>query len=527
MLKHCIYCGKEIHESAIFCHACGKKQPDNSTNGDAYVPQTQGYYNASFTTQDTYLSSEDKPNESKKTFITKLIRNSILLIVAITLFALSFAPVLKTEYPEDMYGLDIDLSASFSTVDGIVFLFDSMIDMSSEDISDSRLYNTFSDLVEEVEKELDKVTDSDGIDREAVPERTKQKIEKLIVVLYRLGLQGEDIKTDFSHVTIAIASLLYVLSTAAFLVLAVFNFISSFGLLKKFETKIYKATLSLLAAVPSLVFVLYMSFYAFMGDGIVSMASGAVASLTISFSAITAIIVLAFIFKWHEQKFNIPLRSVAGALALLVICMCFTPIYTTTIDTVFENRTNSREANIPVCVSICNTFVFSEDELEYIDALADYSKEEKINYFNEIFSRFGDYTKAEVEEGYAQGINIRFLSELLACKTEYKFIFTFISLIPMLFVLTVFFAGMVLQQNLICLIRGRYSFAQTMIGKILATILAILAIAAAIALLVSLSIVIYNYGPIGYSIAIGAGPIMLGIFAIACCCIPAKIKTKK
>ena len=205
--------------------------------------------------------------------------------------------------------------------------------------------------------------------------------------------------------------------------------------------------------------------------------------------------------------------------------MCFTPIFTTSVRTIFEGRDNKSVGKIPVYFSLFEKFLLDESEIDSITNMQNYSEDGKKLYFSEQFELFWEYSKSEINNGFADDHNGQYLVEILAGSTEAD-ISPAISVIGLLFLLTVICAGLLLQQNLSYFTGCKYLHILARIAKILTLIFASLAFAASIAVFIGIGICVNTLAPSGYAIGLGAGLFFLLIFAIVVCCIPTRIKTE-
>ena len=528
MQKYCIYCAELLDEHAVFCHACGKRQPDinktDATDESSVIPQELSREDSQLQAEAT----ENRPKKPKKKFIVNLVRNSILLLVSIIIFAFSFAPVFNLDfsgYTDKYFNVDLDLSISNSAVDGIIYLFDSAKEY--EDSTDSPLYDKLSDLYDDLSEQIVKIEDVDDLSSREKKQLT-ESIEKLVVLEYRLALQTENTKTNVSHVTIAIISLIYVLITLVCLVFSILNFVCSFGLMKNKQNIFYNISLSLTCAIPALVLITYTAFYAYMGNfsNKVLMGSGALTNFIVSVVTIVTLLTLSYIFDSRKVKVsNIVLRSISALLSILVICMCFTPMFTTSVRTIFEGRDSKSVGKIPVYFSFFESFILNESEVDSISNIQNYTDDEKKAYFSEQFDLFSEYKKNEINKGYADEENRQYLVELITCSAGAD-IGSAISVIGLLFLLAVTFAGVLLQQNLAYFTGCKYLHILARTSKILTLVFASLAFAASIAVFIGLAICIPVFATSGYSILLGAGLFFMLAFAIAACSIPTRIKTE-
>ena len=170
MSKFCTNCGTMLDNDDRFCAKCGKLQAldfaaAESVPGIDLTPTTDSNYITQKTSpafnQGEIPSANESAKAKKRISVPTLIRNSVLLAVALILFAFSFAPIFKEEIPRQ------DVALEISPIDQIVFLFDSMKMETLDDIEDSRLFDELEMLGEEIEDEYDN-------DREELTPRGKK-----------------------------------------------------------------------------------------------------------------------------------------------------------------------------------------------------------------------------------------------------------------------------------------------------------------------------------------------------------------
>jgi len=443
------------------------------------------------------------------------------LAVATVLFILSFMPIMQLETENEFIEDDIDVS--FSAIDFFVFTADAAKDYEAEDIADSKLYEKIEELQEEFEDDFNDDFDRDDIaefdDFDDLPKEYQRRLEDIVFLLVRLAFQSNAVELSSRFILPAVSSALYVLVSFAFLVFAILNFLTSFNLLKKASTLLSRFTLFFLAATPAAVLFAYVVPYLCMGDRMyTSMASALIAYLIIASIAVVLITAFSFVFKQHERKFNIPLRAVSIALSVVVICMSFLPVYTATIETIFDGKVKKSEVQIPVIVSAFADFAISEIEEDSIDSIFYMDDDEKEEYFKVAFKAFGSYTKRDLANGYGDDVHTRYLVEIFSSNKSLAATKS-VSLVPIAFMLTALLAGFVLALNLFCFMTGVPLKKLALTGKILTAVFAAGALACVIVVLTGVVSALYCV-PKGYSITIGVGSILLLVFAAANLCIP-------
>lgn len=518
MDKFCMFCGEKLPMQARFCRCCGRTQPDLSDK-----PQDEALNEEVRITPDepqpVLISNESAECAVKKSSVPAIVRNAILLAVAVILFALSFAPFIKMEQniAQNVEGINVqlDMDVEFSPIDAITFFFDSFKSLDEEELMDSKIADELLELGEDIEDEI-LVGINGSID--FTPEG-KKIMKRVIILTARQVYQSEEYTTGPNVILPMIACSLYILLTLALLVFAILNMTSVLG------EKGYSYLLKLLAGVPGMILVRYVTYFMFSGIRNTSMAWGSLISLILSAAAVIFVIVMSFVNKWHEKSFNIPLRAVASVLSVLAICMTLAPIMTTSIEAAFSGRDNESEVHIPIYSSLFAGFELSETERDELDALKDMSIGHKKEYFRDTFDTFENFTKPQVNSGLADLINMTYLRGIFAVDNSDSLV-TLFSLVTFLYFLFAVFMSMLLQQNLRCLMSGEYSKIQSLIGKIAGVALAALILAATISFLAILSESLFIYAPKKYSIIFGAGSVLLILFAVAACVLPGE-KMKK
>ena len=240
MSKFCIHCGTQLVDEARFCSNCGKPQQSAEIDSadvckgtpaciveeaTAEVPTATQEAPACAVEEEvseipTVMQKEQDSFDTvskpkKKLSVPILIRNAVLLAVAVIMFAFSFAPI----YEEEAYGDELYMEVS--PVNLITFMFDSFKTEDDDDLMDSPLYDEIEELSEKIQDEYDE-------DTEELTPRGKRLRSKCLILMYRLVLQSEEYPTGISEILPAVVSFIYMLLTLALLVFATLNFISSF-----------------------------------------------------------------------------------------------------------------------------------------------------------------------------------------------------------------------------------------------------------------------------------------------------------
>ena len=522
MSKFCLYCGTEISDEAIFCSSCGKKQSspsapavDNPVETPTPVSvQTDSVVESSVTEAPDAVLPECNGSKNKK-FILTLVRNSFLLLAATVLCILSFLPIMKFDYEEFF---DTDVEISFSAFDFFTLAADAAIDYDEEDLQDSLLYEQVQEDAKGLWNDIEDELDGDDVDDiDDLPAKYQKAIKRLIFSYLRLELQSESVELSAKYIFPVVSSILYITISVAFLVFAILNFLTSFNILKKAQL-LLKTAMIFLSATPAAALLAYVVPFLYLGDKSTDMASALVAYLVIASVAIVILIAFAFAFKQHERKFNIPLRAISAVLSIVVICMCFTPIYTSSVKTTFDRKEKKSTAETTIYANFFNEFILNEETEEQLEEFYDLDEDEQEEYFKSQFDSFSHYTRYEFAKGKCDALNSRFVATIFAAGSSVGTIEA-ASNIPIAFVLTALCAGIVLALNLLCMMLGVSCKSLAIAAKICCCAFAASALLLTILVLAGIAQSLHIV-PSGYSIMLNAGAILLTVFAVANVCLP-------
>ena len=505
MGKFCIFCGTELPGEAKFCFSCGKAQP--AYDGDRRIVQS-------------FEPSADCAKVNKKPAAPlALLRNSLILAVAVILFTLSFFPFIKVEQNMSEQGISFDVEVDFSPIDVVVLFFDSFKMLSEEELENSAIAEELEELQNDVIDEIS-VSASGKITFSREGERLMKKAAMLTM---RQTIQSEDYTPGFFVILNLISCVLYILLTLALLVFAILSFISYFGYLANFKEKALSLSIKLLAGVPGMLLFRYCLYFIYSGVRNTSMAWGSIVSLIVSGAAIVTLIILALTQKTHTRKIHLPFRVISSVLSVFAICMSLLPIMTTTVEAEFSGRADTSEVDIPVYSSFYAGFEYSAMDWDDLEDLKEKNEIQRKAYFREKFGEFEDFTKAQINSGIADYNNIHYLiaSTVINQPDALVNLFSCVSLLYFAFFILL---SMLLQQNLRCLMDGEYSRIQARIGKIAGVVCAGLILAATTAIIFLIADSLYLYAPTRYSVAFGAGTIFVLVFAIASLVIPGEKK---
>ena len=506
--KFCIYCGKMMAAEANFCPSCGKRQPVCDTAAKEIETEAIPVADETPTPVVEPIAvvpeASPAPKKERKFSITTLVRNSVILIVAITMLVFAFLPIIK--FRAEYGGMELDLE--LSPINHIVLLFDSFKNLDDEDIEDSRLYEKSEDIAESL-------SDEDVDDLDDLSKESKKQLAELCLILLRLLAQHEDFSAPVAYYVTSVFAVIYILNAIALLIFAILNLLASLKLLGDTEEKMYKWTVRALTLTPVLLITTFFAMSVSVGENLPPKMSGtAIFTLILSAAAIITTFVIRFILNKSERTLRLIPRAIAITLAIVVICLAFAPALQTSIHTTFYGSDKAKTADIAMYASFFTAYHVSDDFAEQLEDMVEYDntkkKQEKLAA---IFDQFQNLTRKESENALGVGINSKLLITLIGSKTRGETL-ELISLIGILFIGALIGAALILWQNLSYLMNGQYSKGLVLSGKIASAFFAFCALGVSIAYLLIIRDLEATYLPKGFDISISAGVICLAIFAI-------------
>ena len=530
--KFCIYCGTELLPEALFCSHCGKRQEMAASVAEPVAEAqtvveeaTPAAITVEAVTEQPVAAPEKKPR--KKLPVVSFIRNALILMLAIVMTVAAFVPFSTIEVSSDdmdigMTGVEFDVELEFTAIDNVVLFFDSLKQISEEELVDTKLYEKIEEKAEEFAELVvdNKVNDFDDLDG-----RAEEIFYDIIYLSVRLAMQSDMAKTPVAYSTQAILSLLYILVALAFLVFAILNFICTFGLMKRAQEPMYKWTLAMLSAIPALITSLaYALFASFTSE--VEMSDMTVTALILSLSVLVVVFVLRLVFGKKDGKLRPVARAIAMGLAITVICVALAPVAVSTVKTEFNGSTKAKEADIWVDYSSLTDFTIPDPTMEDIEEVRDeYTAAGKTAYYEQLFSSFARLSKLKAEDTAGELLNSALLVSLVATKTNESVPAT-IALAPLFAILTVIGAAIVLWQNTLYFVSGKYSRATVIASKIASAAFAVITLVIAIILVAIASSVAEKYMTSDYTVKISAGIIALVTVAVGSVFCPARLEPK-
>ena len=472
--KTCKICGAELSAADAYCSVCGSKAIDN----EEVVIKTR--------------------KASPKYNLPLLIRSGILLLVSAVMLAFSFLPLVKWRVDLEPYlGIETDINYEQSTIDSIMFFFDSLKEYDEEYIEESELAEEVVELV------LD-ISDADIKNLSRYEERA---FKKILTNVIRLQFMSEDFEPVPGMTAAAITSLLYLIFAAAFFGIALSNML--LVILKK--RPIFTVTVAFLCSLPILLLSAYFSISSF--EWRPSFYITALISIILSLSTICYLAVERIILTKGAAYKKIILNSISFTFALVTLCLTFTPILNTKIRTVFDGSTKERETSTSVGIGYFGGLS------ENVEASLDQDTIRET-----IFPMFSEYSKNEVSRGEADLVNHVFLNEIVSYSILDEAHMPFaLAFVVMLLVLV--FSALIASQNLMYLCIGKKSRPIVIASKILCAFFAVIVLGMAIAysIIANFSVDSLDLTK-NYSVSISPSVVVLLVFSVITACIPSKDK---
>ncbi len=448
----CVACGGENPATAKFCMACGEKLalPETAPMAEAALVVEEA---ASLAVAPSAME-EASPKRVTYTRVMSLVRGGVCLLLSLVLLILSFMPVMT--YRIDMNELTVgeikgEASLRFSVIDNLCFFFDSFYQYDEDDIVESELYERLTDATEAMAEEAEDLDKGDELSAEG-----KRYFREIVMTTARLGMRSEDVSLPVAIAVSAALTLTYVIVA---LVLFIFSLIHLTRLFIR-ESDLEGKVVRLICFMPFLIIFAHFATRVSLAGielvaGKASMGAAAVGivacALAIAFF-ITERIVSAVRSRTFRLRRTI-VNGVTVALAVLTVCMLFTPVINTRLTAVFDGRESEKTVSAPVGVEGFLFLDISREEMdEKLDEMGE-SKATKYEYLMERMRYVSYYTVKEVRDGAADGFVMDFLADtFVALVGEYG---KPMLITPYVFLLSALFVALVAKKSLSYLCLGR------------------------------------------------------------------------
>ena len=383
----CPVCGTECVDHSRFCNMCG--------NALAVEPSV----------------TEEKSKKHKPVLekIAHIVRNSLLLAVALVLLVTAFTPILRIDFGE----LDRSLDGYYynvSPVETVVIFANSLYNLTDEELEDTRIYDRLQDVVESL---------GDALDEESFEDLSREEqrdAKTLIRLTVRAAMRHEDSVSVPSVLLAALLSVAYIALAILAFIFAVINFVSCLtGGAGRFSLA---ATLSVFAAM-----LLPVLHY-----GICTMFAGSSADISfteemyrvgggvvISLIAIGIFVAYCIVERILLARHTISIRryvvnAVVVLLCIVMLILVAAPVVGITAETEISGKDNKWDVKVNLGASFYKNFELTEESIEEIYDSMGGTSVAKESYVSGLVSRFGLYTSSEIRRGKADHVAVSILA---------------------------------------------------------------------------------------------------------------------
>lgn len=514
--KFCLYCGASLPEGARFCFSCGKAQempaaqasaPSTPVSEVATPPATPAAEPAVSPRAPAPAAHPAQPKHRRP--VLPWLKATVLLLFATVMLVMAFLPIVTIK--NESVGEEIEIS--LTPINTLTFFFDSFANLSYEDIEDSALSQKGEDLFEEAE-EVFEALEEDGYNKLTPAER--RMVQKVVILSMRLLYQFEDTATAPVFYLMAILVVLYLALCVALFVVALLHLLGAVGVLG-FKTKLEKATSLLFCAVPAMLLVLYLATSANFNGA--AMAVPAVLTLVWGGICVFAFFLLRMIVSPKAER-RVPVaRIISVCLTVVLLCMPFVPVLSVQVRAEFDGRSGMTTAQTPMGLTLFGGLLYSESEREEYEEVKDLTLNEKTELAEELVGYYEYYKLRQVREGYANTYHYQLIKFSLAGKGLQSLAGVF-GLIPVFYLLVMLGAALLLWQNLCALLGFELKKGSALAARLLLYIASALVLIATIVCVAALNFCVGYYAPAGCGILMGAGSILVLVFAIASAACP-------
>ena len=469
----CVSCNQFIDEKQNFCHHCGHPVAKMSVT-----------------------ASKKPAKKSKKVF--DILKNALVLALAIFLMAAAFLPLIKMEIEYE----DEKLAVKFNTVDAVALFVNSLYRLDDEELEE---------FMEDVEESVEEYYEDwqDG--------RKLGEFSRMVKKVAKLSLRSQDRKTTAGMVLVAVLSLLQIITAVLLLICAAFSFVGVFA--RSFRNTSFLSFMLLglnIALMVSNAFAIKIAF-GFNSSMVKFTAVSLLACIFFLAVAVLFVVCRICVLKNKIAVGEIVKRSLCVSFALVMLLGVLAPILKVEIKQIFSGATSAKHVTTSLDASLYCEFDLSEREKQTMEELNDDgSIGERIE---ENFYLFQGYIKRDFEKGEANVLTQSIYADLLLGYGLYDHagifeIGTVASIVACLLALLILF------QNLVELSIGkRMSSALLLSLKITAVVMAV----AMLALVIVMTVVV-NYNAsvlhLAYESKVAYGTILALIGAIGTLSVP-------
>lgn len=444
-MKKCLSCGRENSDAARFCDSCGMR----------------------FSEEADVLYVEKISVKEQKTDKLSVVKSSIVLAVAVLITILSFMPTLTMELGSEYDGAVFNVYPS----DNVFYLVDSFEKLEN---CDSKTLNDIENTLSSLEKEHNYYEKNGIVDY--------KKLQEVSAEIYRwqvrLEFKSEDFSLGKTLFAAALFSVTELLATVAFLIFAVLDFLSSIGIIKLKSEKSGKIEMCafgfMLLTLAMMLPEMLASFYVFK-DG--SLHASKICSIVILSFTVFGLIVGKAVIKKSIAVNKIVLSGVSLALLAFVFGFSLKPAACVNVcvneeEYKYELTVEADNIERPIYASDFEEFYVASDD-EKCEAFNKMSHSEKTEFLKNYLN---NYSVSLVEAGYADSAISQLLVYIMNSTSLNSAIAFILQVIPLIIIIAVAFVSVAIGIGQMSLFFDVRMFEVSLIIKILAVLLSVLAI---------------------------------------------------
>ncbi len=298
-----------------------------------------------------------KAQNDKKKGAVNLVRDSVVLLVCVILFALSFCPVMAIEVDSllsqagvRVEGADIGLS----TIDYITLMSATTNSYESYADADEKLVVKTEDALVALQEHI---SISSSSSKATIDKEGNAILHKFAIYVLELevGLESFDGTADEAKIIVSgVLSLIYILFATAMLVVAFINFL--FTLLKK-KKDMHTASLAMIPA-----YLVFSILLVFMCPIPLSKVAGAmITAMVFCALAIAGTIAYTVISAKKGTRVALIPKFVSALIVVIVMACAFAPAFTVTADIMPEDLSSRREYSYDISLSALCELIIRDD----------------------------------------------------------------------------------------------------------------------------------------------------------------------